>query len=477
MMRPDVKGIKFSEIAKMLGSSSNGDALIKGVALDSNRVQKGDVFIALPGKNHHGIRYLDEARAKGAVAVITDRVGIAEVGKVPSIVITNPRKHLFAISCLIYEYRSNLRLLAVTGTNGKTSTIEYLHNILTNLGEKTLRVSSLGIKLGKETAETSLTTPEICDLIAALSFASQSGANYAVIEVSAQALVRARVDGLKFDVAGFTGLSHDHLDDFGDMDSYLAAKARLFEAELSKSGVVFLESKHGLRLSQVSEIPVTTVSLMGEAEFRLEVSSQASSNIKVFSKDTTLTASLHPASDLMSRNLALAMLMLLESGFSPERISAASVIRAPVPGRLQQVSVRPDVFLDYGHTPDAVFQAIKELSGRYPEVHLVLGFSGDRDHSKRRPMLELGEAATSMLVTIMHPRGEHPEQIISDLKRHRPNLESEIDPEKAVTDVISRAKPGSAVLWCGPGHLKYREINNVKIAFEPEKIIKKAAKR
>lgn len=477
MMRPDVKGIKFSEIARSLGTSSNGDALIKGVALDSKRVQKGDVFVAFPGKNSHGIKYLEEARANGAVAVITDKVGIAEVGKIPSIVVTNPRKHLLAISSLVYEYRSNLRLLAVTGTNGKTSTVEYLHDILTNLGEQTLRVSSLGIKLGKETAETSLTTPEICDLIAALSFASQRGASCAVIEVSAQALVRGRVDGLKFDVSGFTGLSHDHLDDFGDMDSYLAAKARLFEAEMSKKGVVFLESKHGLRLSQVSEIPVTTVSLMGEAEFRLEVSSKASSEIKVFSQDTTLTASLQPASDLMSRNLALAMLMLLESGFSPEQISDASAIKSAVPGRLQQIYESPDVFLDYGHTPDAVFQAIKELSGRYPEVHLILGFSGDRDHSKRRPMLEFGESATTMMVTIMHPRGEHPEQIISDLRRHRPNLEAEMDPEIAVTEVISRAKPESAVLWCGPGHLKYREVNDAKIAFDPEQIIKKAAKR
>lgn len=475
-MRPKTKGIKFSEIARLLGATNNGDAVIKGIALDSNRVQKGDVFVALPGKNQHGIKYLDNARANGAVAVITDKVGIAEVGKLPSIAVTNPRKHLFALSSLIYEYHADLKLFAVTGTNGKTSTVEYLHEILTKLGEKTLRVSSLGMKLGNQTSETSLTTPEICDLIAALSFASQNGASSAVLEVSAQALVRARVDGLKFEVSGFTGLSHDHLDDFGDMDSYLAAKARLFEAELSKRGVVFLESKHGLRLSQVSEIPVTTVSLMGEAAFRLEVVSTDVSEIKVFSNAITMTASLLPASDLMARNCALAMLMLLQAGYSDEQISNASVITTLVPGRLQQVSAGPDVFLDYGHTPDAVFQALKELTARYSEVHLVLGFSGDRDHSKRRPMLEFGEAATSMVVTVMHPRGEHPEQIISDLKRHKPNLASELDPEKAVSDVISKASRDSAVLWCGPGHLKYREVNAVKIAFDPEKIIKKAAK-
>lgn len=476
-MRPTPKEIKLSQLASQLGYQCQGDALVTGVAIASGNVQPGDVFVALPGKNSHGVEHLDKAIANGAVAVITDKQGIESVSSLPVIQMANPRKHLFDISRLVYDYRGGLQLFGITGTNGKTSSVEYLYQILKNLGRSPLRVSSLGMELGRQTGQTSLTTPEVCDLVAALAYAVEQGANSAVIEVSAQALVRSRVDGLVFDVAGFTGLSHDHLDDFGDMDSYLAAKARLFEPELSKKGVVFLESKHGLRLSQVAEVPVTTVSLMGEADYRLTVESKDLTTVSITNGSVNLEGSFSPPSDLMARNYALAMLMLLQAGYSAAEISKASSISIPVPGRLQQISSGPDVYLDYGHTPDAIFQSLKELSAKYPQVHLVLGFSGDRDHSKRKPMLDIAESASSLIATIMHPRSESEQQIIYDLKRHKPTLDTELDPAVAIGRAISIAEAGAAVLWCGPGHLKYREIAGEKVPFDPEKLIKKAMKK
>jgi len=453
-------------------SRSGDDVEVSSVALASNLCRPGSLFIATQGLKHHGLDFLDQAIANGAVAVLSDR----EVAGIPSLVHPDPKSIAGEISDLIYgTTASGMTLLGVTGTNGKTSVTNYLHQILLGLGKPAGMSASTSRIVGTTELPAALTSPEVTELHDLLAQMRASGAHHAAIEVSAQALIRHRVDGVLFEVVGFSNFSRDHLDDFSTMEQYLAAKAALFTKKYAKKGCVLVEDEHARKLFETAGIPVVGI---GEG---LQYSySYKADQLRISGKHEL---SVHfSQGELMAKNLVLAIVMLMEAGFSPTELEAA--VRASelyVPGRLELVSKsKPHVYVDYAHTPAGVESAVMEIKKRYPTLTLVLGASGNRDQGKRSEMGIAGSNADLLIITDQHPRDEDPAAIRHALiTAAATNMDAgrilEIpDPAQAIKRAVLETAEGSAVLWCGPGHLTYREIAGQKVPFDARKLAREA---
>ena len=471
---------KTSEIAEAfsLGMLVSDRADGSAVAISSLDVVPGSLFIAVQGEKSHGIDFLSAAIAAGASAVLSDREVRADV---PVLLHPDPRSIAGAISAFVMGTMNlGLQIFGVTGTNGKTSTVFYLHQLLLQMGVKAGLSSSAFTQIDNRRADSALTTPEAPRLHRLLSEMADSGAQAAVVEVSAQALVRHRVDGLVFDVTGFTNLTRDHLDEFGSMENYLSAKAALFTQKFSRRSVINVEDRFGEQMLELAraQSPEQSVSIGHDKDYSFE---QTPTGIKITGKQELFLA--RNPGPLMSKNLALAAIMLLEGGYGPKAIAAAALaMETVVPGRLDLVSdSEPHIYIDYAHTPQAVELAAKELGDKYPQLLVVLGASGDRDAGKR---IEMGRAAAKfashIVVTDQHPRGEDPASIraalMTGILETRPeSFISEIDdPALAVSTAVDLVGVGGAILWCGPGHLKYREVMGKKLPFDAHLEARKA---
>lgn len=368
-----------------------------------------------------------------------------------------------------------MRLFGVTGTNGKTSTATYIHQLLIALGTPAGLSASTGRVVGDQILDSGLTTPEAPELHRLLSAMREAGQNTAVLEVSAQALIRHRVDGISFATVGFTNLSRDHLDDFSSMDHYLEAKARLFSDSYAKQAVVMVDDEYGQRLAELCRIPTVT---LGEESGQWRYRYQAG-NLQITNPDGDSLSSSFGAGGLMAKNFALATVMLAVSGFSLDELSKAMPwAQAQVPGRLQRVSdALPAVFVDYAHTPKGVEGAVTELLSRFSKLVVVLGASGNRDQGKRKDMALATKGATLLVVTDQHPRDEDPAEIRKTLMSSAkdagiPAVEVQ-DPAAAIAHAISATELDGAVLWCGPGNLDYREIRGEHVPFNAIDIARK----
>ncbi|MFK4760631.1 Mur ligase family protein [Microbacterium sp. ZW T5_45] len=479
---------------------------LSGITLATADLRAGEAFVAIQGVNRHGAEFATTAAEKGAVAVITDAAGadIAASADLPIVIVDDPRATLGALSAWVYGTGADdtLPLLfGTTGTNGKTSVSHLLAGILEQIGVVTGLSSTAERHIAGEIIVSRLTTPEASEMHALLALMRERHVEAVAVEVSAQALSRHRVDGIVFDVAGFTNLSHDHLDDYADMDEYFEAKLPLFLPDRSRRAVVCIDSASGATVVERAEVPVVTV---GTPSIATDPDASARADWTVVIDDeraagTTFTMT-GPAGSLtttvpvigphMAANAALAIVMLLEGGYDWDRITAALArdggIRAYLPGRTQLVSgdSGPAVFVDFGHSPDAfekTLAAVRRVtSGR---VLMLFGADGDRDASKRFDMARTAvEGSDILVVTDHHPRFEDPDAIRATLvegaRKARPDAEIHeySPPEKAIVEAVALVGDGDAILWAGPGHQDYRDIRGVRTPYSARELARRALK-
>jgi UDP-N-acetylmuramoyl-L-alanyl-D-glutamate--2,6-diaminopimelate ligase len=460
-----------SALAEILGLEHSGEAVqVAGVSISAAEVEPGDLFVAIKGSKHHGLDFLDEALANGAVAVLSDRPN----ARLPYLISSDP-KALLGEVCNLVLGESLLTLYAVTGTNGKTSTATYLHELLGNLGVKAGLSGSTGLHAPGSSRPSVLTTSELTTTRKFLTELERAGGSAAVLEVSAQAMVRNRVSGLKFAVAGFTNLSRDHLDDFGSMESYFEAKSKLFDVARVQTAVIFVSDDWSKKLAGSLQVPALLIGPDQEIDYRYE------SGLLTLSGKLNLSIAFE-FGELMARNFALALAMLFAQGFDAEELATASAKISQVPGRLELVSAaRPHTFVDYAHTPDGIASAVAELKTRYPGVTLVFGASGNRDLGKRSEMGLAAAEATVVVVTDQHPRDEDPAAIraavIEGLRQANKSFHEVAGPEQALHFALGITPRDHALLWCGPGHLKYREIAGSKVPFDARALAKLAVEQ
>jgi UDP-N-acetylmuramoyl-L-alanyl-D-glutamate--2,6-diaminopimelate ligase len=447
------------------------DVRVTGVTLRGQNAQPGDLFAALPGGSSHGGRYVADAVARGAVAVLTDAAGIAEIGPnvdVPVLIHPSPRSVLGELAAAVYGQPSEkLRVIGVTGTSGKTTTTYLVEAGLRSAERIAGLIGTVGVRIDGREVPSALTTPEAPELQALLAVMVEQGVDTVVMEVSSHALTLGRVDAIKFAVGGFTNLSRDHLDFHPTMEDYFDAKARLFDPQsptCASLSVICIDDDAGRAMARLARRVVSVSATGRDADWRAE-------NIRPVELGAQEFVAVDPAGvhhglriGLPGRynvaNCLLAAALLDAVGVSPEQ-AAPGLRRATVPGRLEPID-RGQGFLalvDYAHKPGAlraVLETLREQAGG--RLAVVLGAGGNRDPGKREPMgRAAAELADLVVVTDDNPRNEDPAAIRAAIMAGATAASGadvvEIgDRREAIDHAVAWAQPGDVVLVAGKGH-------------------------
>jgi UDP-N-acetylmuramoyl-L-alanyl-D-glutamate--2,6-diaminopimelate ligase len=492
-LRPAVTpALALPVVARLAGADSTGlpDRPVTGATLDSRAVRPGDLYAALPGFHLHGARFSSDAASAGAVAILTDPQGRPEADStgLPVLVVPEPRAVLGTVAAGVYgSPAEQLLMLGVTGTNGKTTTAYLLEAALRADGRTAGLIGTVETRVGQERLDSVRTTPEAPELQALLAVMVERGCSACAMEVSSHALALHRVDGVVFDVAGFTNLSQDHLDFHVDQEDYFAAKASLFTAARSRRAVVCVDDAWGRRLAGQVEVPVTTVSSTAQAadwvvERRRVVDDGAATDFGLRGPDGRSIDLRSPlAGEFNVANTALAAVMLLEGGFTVDGLRVG-LGGAVVPGRMQRVAGPPGAplaIVDYAHTPEAVSAALHALRPGTPgRLVVVLGAGGERDAAKR-PLMGAAAAAGAdvVVVTDDNPRSEDPAairaQVLAGTRGAGRAVVVEVgDRRAAIAEALTFVTgPDDSVLVAGKGHERGQDVGGTVLPFDDREVL------
>lgn len=492
-VRPRPSPVQLATLAATLDGSlllNDHGVFVTGMAVDSRRVQAGDLFAAVQGENAHGAEFIGQAKAGGAVAVLTDEAGreSAERAGLPVLLVSDPRSSLGGVAAEVYGHPSTrLLTLAVTGTNGKTTTTWLLEAGLQAAGHTTGLVGTVETRIADQPLPSVRTTPEAAELQAILAVMVEEGVTAVAVEVSSHALQLGRVDGLQFDVAGFSQFGTDHLDFHDSLEEYFSAKSRLFTPAHARRAVICVDDEGGRRMAGQSAVATETLSAnstdadwyvadvqarkVGGYEFALHGPQLFEEAVQV-----QLPGRFNVA------NAALARAMLHVAGI--DQSAAAGIAScAGVPGRMQPVNVGQDfvALVDYAHTPDALTTVLCALrDSAHGRLIVVIGAGGDRDAHKR-PLM--GQAAARdadvVVVTDDNPRSEDPALIragVLDGTRLVPEAERasviEVAGRAAAIDyAIASARAGDVLVVAGKGHETGQEFADHTEHFDDREVL------
>jgi UDP-N-acetylmuramoyl-L-alanyl-D-glutamate--2,6-diaminopimelate ligase len=489
--------MRWSEaIAEVTALCVWGDpaAEVRGVQYDSRRVTLGDIFVAMRGGSTDGNSFVDRALALGARAIITDSSDVAadvESREVPVALVEHGRRALAEVSAAVFGHPERvLKLSAVTGTNGKTTTAFLLEQLLQSVGRKCVLLGTIETHVAGEVRPSEHTTPESRDVLALFAEGVRAGCTEAVMEMSSHALEQERVWGLPVDVAIFTNLTQDHLDYHGTMERYARAKARLFEGvggPPPRVAVINDDAAYaGMMIDSYAGeefvVRYGTASIgKGGANHRADRIEIAPGSTRFdFVTPAGTVAIESPLTGMVNvENLLAAMCAAMARGLTLEQVAAAAKTLKAVPGRFEVVAGSQaagfTVVVDYAHTDDALKNLIvlardlvKEHEGR---VITLFGCGGDRDKTKRPKMGRVaGRGSDLVVVTSDNPRSEEPWAILTEVLvgLRETNVEFLVEPDrrKAIELAIRAAKAGDIVLLAGKGHEKVQIFADGAVAFD-----------
>jgi UDP-N-acetylmuramoyl-L-alanyl-D-glutamate--2,6-diaminopimelate ligase len=456
--------------------SQSGGVYVRGVDYDSRRVQPGWLFVAMRGETTDGNRYIDAAIQQGAVAVVTDSMTQPQRAGVAWAVVTHGRRALARISANFYKHPENrLKLVGITGTNGKTTTSFLVESILRAAGRISVLVGTIEYHVAGKVVAAPHTTPEALELIQLFAQAVANGATDGVMEVSSHALAQQRVWGVPFEVAIFTNLTRDHLDFHKDFDDYFAAKRVLFEGcgtEPPQFAAINGDHEYGQKLAKYargrSQVFTYGIDAGDYRPQKLEITGKGSR----FDVDTP-AGKLAIWTPLVGRfnvyNVLAAVTAAVARGCTAKQIVDGVAALENVPGRFQRIDEGQPftVVVDYAHTDDAlrnltsVARDFVSRDGGRGRILTLFGCGGDRDKTKRPLMGEAaGKGSDFVVLTSDNPRREDPNAIIADaepgLKATGTKYTVQPDRRKAIALAIGEAKPGDIVLLAGKGHEDYQ---------------------
>jgi len=450
---------------------------IKGLTADSREVRPGFLFAALKGEKADGTAFVDEAIARGAVAVLAAPGTVAPKDHVHILYDDNPRRRLALMAARFYGDQPALTA-AVTGTNGKTSVAIFAARLWQVLGRSAASLGTLGIGGGEVDYKPKLTTPDAVTLHRALADIRHAGIDRLVLEASSHGLLQHRLDGLRITLGGFTNLSRDHLDYHGSFENYLYAKLRLF-GEVMPPGSAVAINMDGGHAADVEALcwarghRIIRVGSGDDVDIRL-VSRQPAGNgqdIVLSHEGRRYEARLDLIGDFQASNALVAAALVIASGEDPVRVFAALPQLIGAPGRMQFVSSHPSgasIFVDFAHTPDALRAALVAVrhhtQGR---VIVVFGCGGDRDAGKRLPMGAIAaELADVAIVTDDNPRSEKPAGIRRQVMAGCPGGLEIGDRITAIRRAVAMLRPGDRLLVAGKGHERGQTIGDRVLPFD-----------
>ncbi len=468
------------------------DVAIRDLAIDSRQIQPGDLFLAIQGERVNGADYIESAIDAGASAVLWDApedtisfAWSAAKNKIPLIAVTNLKENLSELVTYFYNAASELLdIVAVTGTNGKTSCVNYIAQAL-GTEKKCGLIGTLGTGIYPNILSGTHTTPDVLSVHKTLANFVEHDVRYAAIEVSSHALAQGRVDGVNIDTAIFTNLTQDHLDYHATMQAYFNEKLKLFQRSSLKTAIINLDDPYGIAV-------VNAVRDKNIITYSLDVNKKAdvfASNIK-YERDATdfilnvadgcIAIRSKLIGDFNVSNLLAVCAYLRSIKYSLEEIAQSVEKIQSVAGRMQKILADgfPVVIIDYAHTPDALEKALKTLVTKCGEnLTCVFGCGGERDKAKRKKMGAVAERyAMNIVLTNDNPRGEDAAEIIRQIMsgiKDQKKVHIELDREKAINTAISKTDLHGSVLVAGKGHENYQIIGSKKIKFNDASVVKK----
>ncbi len=458
----------------------NASVRIRAIALDSRGVKPGTLFAALPGSRLHGADFIDPALRMGASAILTDRAGAALAAEalarhpgVALVVVEDARATLAMAAALFFGVQPAV-MVAVTGTNGKTSVASFARQLWTALGLPAINIGTTGVE-GAWERPLAHTTPDSVTLQQLLAQAAGAGVTHAAMEASSHGLDQRRLEGVRLAAAGFTNLTQDHLDYHPNMEAYFLAKAGLFTRLLppEATAVINTDDPYGARLAGMVAQPVLRVGAAPDCDLRLMVQRYDAhgQTLRFAYKGHMYQVDLTLVGGFQAANALLALGLVLATGADADDAIAAMAGLVGVRGRMQLAATRANgapVFVDYAHTPAAVETALKALRPHVMgRLIVVLGAGGDRDKTKRPLMGKAAaENADVVFVTDDNPRSEVPSVIRAEILQACPEATEVGDRAEAILRAVDALEPGDALLIAGKGHETGQTIAGVVYPFD-----------
>lgn len=470
--------MKLKDILKGIECRLQGsaDVEVKDLQFDSRKVTDGTLFVAQVGTKVDGHDFIAKAVASGAVAVLCQRIPEEVSDGVTYIVVDNSDRALGEAAANYYGHPSRqLKLVGITGTNGKTTTVTLLHRMFRMAGNHVGLISTIVNKIDEEEIPTGHTTPDALELNQLLSRMVQAGCKFCFMEVSSHSVVQQRIAGLDFSGAIFSNITHDHLDFHKTMANYIAAKKGFFDALPSSAwALTNVDDKNGKVMVQNTRAKVHTYGLNHLGDFHCKVLEEGFEGMHLNVNGNDLWSRL--VGRFNAYNLLAIYGAAVLSGIEPSEAVRLLTLLEPAPGRFQYVSGKGiTAIVDYAHTPDAlenVIGTINDIRRKNQQLITVVGCGGDRDKTKRPEMAQIASKGSDKLVlTSDNPRTEKPESILDDMEAglspeqlcHTVRI---TDRRQAIRTACMMAREGDIILIAGKGHEKYQEVNGVRSHFD-----------
>lgn len=470
--------MKLKEIIKGIDAQVTGSAEceVKDIQFDSRRVAAGTLFVAQRGTKVDGHSFIEGATEKGAAAVVCEALPKEMKKGVAYVQVADSSEALGLMAANYYGHPSaQLKLVGITGTNGKTTTVTLLHRMFRNLGFHVGLISTIVNKIDEEEIPTGHTTPDALELNQLLRRMVDAGCQYAFMEVSSHAVVQHRISGLTFAGAIFSNITHDHLDFHKTMANYIAAKKGFFDG-LPKGAwaLVNIDDKNGRVMVQNTAATVRTYALQHLADFRCKVVEDTFEGMHLMINDHEVWCRL--VGRFNAYNLTAILGAAVLCGVDEEEALRQLSLLEAAPGRFQYVNGRGITgIVDYAHTPDALQNVIETINQvRRPTQLLitVVGCGGDRDRTKRPEMAQIAaEGSDKVVLTSDNPRTEDPDSILDEMEAGLSPVQLShvvriTDRRQAIRTACMMAQEGDIVLVAGKGHEKYQEVNGVRSHFD-----------
>jgi UDP-N-acetylmuramoyl-L-alanyl-D-glutamate--2,6-diaminopimelate ligase len=469
------------------------DMIIGSIVFDSRKVVNDSLFVATSGTQVDGHDFIQIAIDKGAKIIICEKLpdNVANldngacpiVSACPIAVVQNSQVALGILAANFYNHPSrNLKVVGITGTNGKTSTTTMLYHLFTNLGFKVGLLSTIQIRIGAEIIEATHTTPDAVSIQKSMSDMVAKGCTYCFMEVSSHAIEQDRIAGIDFVGGVFTNITHDHLDYHLTFANYINAKKKFFD-NLPKTSfaITNIDDKNGRVMMQNTSAKVKTMAMHTMADYRVKILDASLDFMTVIMDGAEIVLKL--AGEFNAYNALASYAVATELGIAREDILTQLSRLDPVEGRIdivQSLHTKVRGVIDYAHTPDAVEKLLEEINkiNKNGQIITVIGCGGNRDKAKRPIMAQLAaKYSHRVILTSDNPRGEDPKQIVEDMKL---GLVSEdmkktlvvLDRAEAIKTACLLASDEDIIALVGKGHEKYQEINGIKIPFDDKMYLK-----
>ncbi|MXV38837.1 UDP-N-acetylmuramoyl-L-alanyl-D-glutamate--2,6-diaminopimelate ligase [Flavobacteriaceae bacterium Ap0902] len=465
-------------IMNLLGSNTQE---VNYLRFDSRKIKKGDAFIAMSGTQVDGHEFIDTAIEKGAAVIVCEILPEEKLEQITYVQVENAAIALGKMAAnFFHNPTDNLKLIGVTGTNGKTTTATLLYELSEKMGYPAALISTINIKIHQTEIPSTHTTPDIVEINSILAEAVESGCEYAFMEVSSHGIHQHRIAGLNFAGGAFTNISHDHLDYHKTFKNYIEAKKKFFD-DLNKKAfaLINLDDKNGLVMAQNTKAKKVSFALKTDADYKGKVLENQFQGMLLNFNGTEFWTAL--VGTFNASNLLLVYGVSQELGWDKEEVLQTLSELTNVEGRFETFTSKEGIvtIVDYAHTPDAlenVVSTIQNIRTKNEKLFVIVGCGGDRDKTKRPEMAKVATTqADQAILTSDNPRTEDPEAILKDMEEGIPpqyyNKYLKItDRKEAIKTAFKLASKEDIILIAGKGHENYQEINGIKYPFDDMEI-------